>query len=181
MASEVDVTPPVEVVVVTPDVVVVAPVVVVVADVVVVVGELVVVVVVPPDTAITGDMDGTDGVEVVTPDGVMVSLGYAVHVRLRGLPATMSVRLMPESSSMVTPPPLEVNGPSEAAGVGTWRTTPLEGIGLGNVRLKVSGPTGKVEGVAPRASSLVVAEPVRVGDRAAAALAKEAGSVTDVW
>jgi hypothetical protein len=90
------------VVVVAPVVVVVAPVVVVVAPVVVVVAPVVVVVdpegVPPPAIAITGAMGLAVGVEVVMPEGVNESFGYAVQLSATTLPATVNVRSAVESS-----------------------------------------------------------------------------------
>ena len=87
------VTPEEDVVVVLPEVVVVVG-----GTVVVVVGVVVVVVVPDPAVAMTGAIGDADGVEVVMPDGVIVSLGYAVHVNDSGAPETMSVMLALESS-----------------------------------------------------------------------------------
>jgi hypothetical protein len=132
-------------------------------------------------TAITGAMALAVGVETVMPDGVTESLGYAVQVSDKLLPATESVRLAEESSSIVTAPVVAVN-PVTVAGVdGSDRDTPASGMGLGKGTLKSRGPSGVVAGVAPLASIWAVAEPVRVGDTAAAAEAKELGRFTTVW
>ncbi|MDR3649522.1 MAG: hypothetical protein P4L20_10560 [Acidimicrobiales bacterium] len=155
------------VVVVAPVVVVVAPVVVVVAPVVVVVAPVVVVVdpvvVPPPATAITGAIGLAEGVEVVMPDGVNESFGYAVQLSASAFPATVSDRSAVESSWIVTDPLVAVN-PETVAGVeGSDRLTPAAGTGLGMGTLKSSGPSGVVAGVAPLASIWAVAEPVRLG------------------
>ena len=168
-AAVVVVVPPAPVVVVAPVVDVVSPVVVVVAD------------VPPPATAITGAMGAAVGVEVVMPEGVTVSLGYAVQVSARALPATVSDRLAAESSWMVMSVLVAVN-PLTVAGVeGRVSGTPVVGTGLGGVTLKSSGPSEVVAGVAPLASIWAVAEPARVGETAAAALARLAGRFTVVW
>lgn len=142
--------------------------------VVVVVGE------VPPEVAITGAMELALGVEVVMPEGVTVSLGYAVQVRSSALPATFSVRLAEESSVMVMGPPVALK-PLTVAGVdGRVNATPSAGTGDGMVTLKSSGPSGVDAGVAPLASILVLADPLSVGEMAAAALAKAAGRLAVV-
>ena len=74
-----------------------------------------------------------------------------------------------------------VKGPTVCGVEGNDSDTPASGMGLGNGRLKVSGPTGVVAGVAPLASTWAVAEPDKVGETAAAAEASEAGRFTTVW
>src|ERR1700691_2255907 len=82
---------------------------------------------------------------------------------------------------MVIPVLVAVNGPSVEGVAGSDSDTPALGTGLGIVTLKVSVPDGNVAGVAPLARSWAVAEPVRVGDREAAALANVSGRFTTVW
>jgi hypothetical protein len=125
--------------VVAPDVVVVAPVVVVVVG-------------LSPATAMTGEIGAAVGVDVVMPEGVTESFGYAVHVSARALPATSSDRLAEESSCMVIWLLVDVNGPTVSGDEGSDRLTPVSGIGLGKGTLKSRGPTAKVAGVAPVAS-----------------------------
>ncbi len=82
---------------------------------------------------------------------------------------------------MVMAPPVAVN-PEIVDGLsGNDSGTPSSGTGLGIVTLNVNGPCGVVAGVAPMASIWVVAEPVKVGDSAAAAPASAAGRFTTVW
>ena len=82
---------------------------------------------------------------------------------------------------MVMAPPVAVN-PAIVAGLsGNDSGTPSSGTGLGMVTSNVNGPWGVPTGVAPLASIWVVAEPVNVGDSAAAAPASEAGRFTTVW
>jgi hypothetical protein len=127
--------------------------------VVVTVGSVVVVTGPPPATAITGAMGAAVGVEVVTPEGVTESLGYAVQVRARGAPDTIRDKLAEEPSWIVTSG-LDAVNPLTVAGVeGTDRGTPPAGIGLGRGALKDVGPSGVVAGVAPLASIWVVAVP----------------------
>ena len=156
-------------------------VVVVTGSVLVVVAPVVVVDDPPPATAITGAMAAAVGVVVVMPEGVTESLGYAVQVSDRALPATVRDRLAAESSWMVTSELVAVNPLTVAAVVGSVSGTPSAGMGLGKGRLKLSGPWGVVAGVAPVASIWVVAEPARVGETAAAAVARLAGRFTMVW
>ena len=92
----------------------------------------------------------------------------------------LKVRLAEESSVMVTGPPVAVK-PLTLAGVdGSVSATPALGTGLGMVTLKLSGPSGVLAGVAPLASIWVLAEPLSVGEMAAAALAREAGRLAVV-
>jgi hypothetical protein len=104
-----------------------------------------------------------------------------VHVSVRLLPATDRLRLAAESSWIVICP-LVAENPGTVSGVdGSCSVTPASGMGLGKGVLKVKGPTGVVDGVAPAASIWAVAEPARLEDTAAAALANEAGRFTVVW
>jgi len=104
-----------------------------------------------------------------------------VQVSARGAPETMRVRLAEASSWMVMALLVAVNPLTVLAGVGSIRVTPSVGTGLGMATLKLSGPSGVLAGVAPVASIWAVAEPVRLGCRAAAAPAREAGMFTTVW
>jgi hypothetical protein len=104
-----------------------------------------------------------------------------VQVRVRGLPATVRVRLAAESSDNVTELPVAVKGPTVSGVEGSDKVTPASGMGLGSATLKSRGPTDVVAGVAPAASIWAVAEPDRVGWMAAAALANDAGRFTTVW
>jgi hypothetical protein len=156
-------------------------VVVVTGSVLVVVAPVVVVDDPPPATAITGAMAAAVGVVVVMPEGVTESLGYAVQVSDRALPATVRDRLAAESSWMVTSELVAVNPLTVAAVEGSVSGTPSVGMGLGKGRLKLSCPWGVVAGVAPLASIWVVAEPDNVGETAAAAVARLAGRLTMVW
>jgi len=74
-----------------------------------------------------------------------------------------------------------VKGPTVCGDDGSDSVTPASGMGLGNGRLKLSGPTEVVAGVAPDASTWAVAEPARDDDTAAAAEAKDDGRFTTVW
>ncbi len=134
-----------------------------------------------PATAMTGAMAGTVGVEVVTPEGTTELLGYDWHVKVKALPATVSESPALESCWMVMSGLVAVN-PDTVEGVsGSDNGTPSSGTGLGIVTLKLNGPCGVVAGVAPLASIWVVAEPIKVGDSAAAAPASAAGRFTTVW
>jgi hypothetical protein len=104
-----------------------------------------------------------------------------VQVKARALPAMVSDRLADESSCIVIELLVAVKGPTVSGVEGSDRDTPASGIGLGKGRLKSSGPTGVVAGVAPLASTWAVADPARVGETAAAAEASEAGRFTTVW
>ena len=113
----------------------------------------VVVVEAPEALAITGEMGLFGGIEVVMPEGVTESLGYAVHVNNSALPATVRERLAEESCSIVIGPEVAVNPPMVAGVDGRDNDTPASGTGLGMGTLKLSGPWGTVAGAAPLASS----------------------------
>ena len=121
---------------------------------VVVVGPVVVVVVeeLPAALAITGAIGLAVGIVVVMPEGVTESLGYAVQVSTRALPATVSDRLAEESRSIVIGPDVAVNPPMVAGVEGSDNVTPALGTGLGMGTLKSSGPWASAAGVAPLAS-----------------------------
>jgi hypothetical protein len=94
----------------------------------------------PPDNAMIGEIELAVGAVEVMPDGVTESLGYAVQVSARGLPATVRLRLALASSEIAIGPPVAVN-PLTVAGVeGSDKATPSSGTGLGIVTSKVSGP-----------------------------------------
>src|ERR1039458_10215866 len=72
--------------------------------------EVVVVVVDPPlAAAITGEALGAVGAALTMPV-VALLLGYGVHVRVRSLPDTTSVRLMAGSTVRLMAPPVAVKG-----------------------------------------------------------------------
>ena len=93
---------------------------------------------------------------------------------------TMVTLALLSSASEIAPPDA-VNGPILAAVAGTVMVTPLGGTGLGMGTLKLSVPEGIDPGVAPVASIVVLAVPVRaVFPSAAAADTIVAGMGTDV-
>jgi hypothetical protein len=129
----------------------------------------------------TGETGGPKGWRRVMPEGRMVSLRYDVHVKLAGgavsLPLAETVRLIDRFWETDTVPPVAVKGPTVTGVVD--RTTPDDGTGFGMGTSKLKVPDGSEAGVAPTASSVVVALPViDVLPRAAAADTTAAGSVS---
>ena len=131
-------------------------------------------------TAITGAMGLPVGAVVEIPEGTEL-FGYDVQVSVNGEPPTSSVRLVEESSSTVICEPVAVKGPSVVGDDGTVSVTPASGTGVGMSTLKFSVPVDSVAGVAPDTSSCPEAEPLSVGEMAAAALARVEGRLTEVW
>jgi hypothetical protein len=150
---------------------VVGGVVVVVEPTAVVLVELEVVVVVgDPEVAaaITGDAFAADGGEDTIPVWALL-FGYGLHVRLRSLPDTTSVRLMAGSTVRLMAPPVAVKGPTVPGVAGRTRARPVDGTGLGIGALIMMGGAATEAGVAPVASTLRLALPVMAEFPSAAA------------
>ncbi len=105
-----------------------------------------------------------------------------MQVRGNGLPDTMSVMLVRESTESATAPPDAVKGPTTPGGSGRSSVRPLVGTGLGMGSLNVTTGPAEVAGVAPVASTVVEADPLMdVFPSAAAADTKEATTLAWVW
>jgi hypothetical protein len=88
------------------------------------------------------------------------------------LPETTNTRVALESSSMVMPVDVAVNPVTVVGDEGTSRAIPEAGTGEGMETSKLNGDGEMFDGVAPKASSSVVADPeISVFPRAAAASA----------
>ena len=139
-----------------------------------------VVVVLPVARAMMGAM-GSLGRPDPNPVGCVL-LGKAVQVSANGLPETSRVSEALLSSVMVMPVDVAVKGPTVAAGDGRSSGRPPLGIELGIGTLKLKGPSVMLAGVAPVASTFVVAVPLMaVLPKAAAAETRDAGIETTVW
>jgi len=131
--------------------------------------------------ATTGDAGEPDGGELTMPVGSL-SLGKAVHFRLRSLPDTSIVNCALASSAIVTTPPAAENGPIVAGEEGNCSCNPDAGTGLGMGASMASDPVDIDGGEAPEASTVAVALPtMALLPRAAAAETMLDGRSTVVW
>jgi hypothetical protein len=139
-----------------------------------------------PVEAITGEMgEPTGGLDVMPLKGT-VSLGYVAHVKVNGgavsLPDANRVKLICWPWEIVMVPPDAVNGPIVAGAEGTARAKPDEGTGVGMGTSKLMAPEGIAAGVAPLASTWVVADPAMLMfPRAWAAATMSCGMLRLVW
>jgi len=126
--------------------------------------------------AMIGDVALADGKVAVIPVGAEL-LGKASQVNARLLPDTVRLSWALKSWTRVMAPPVAVKGPIVPAEEGRVRVTPPGGMGDGRGTSMVMVPVEICAGVAPVASTLAVAEPVRaLLPNASAAPAMLAGS-----
>ena len=104
-----------------------------------------------------------------------------MQVSANGMPDTVRLRPAAECSWMVIPAPVAVNSVGTVSGVdGSERVTAAGWVGMGTLK-ETAGSCPVVAGVAPRASTVAVVEPMRLGLIANATVARAAGTVTTVW
>jgi hypothetical protein len=130
---------------------------------------VVVVVVDPPlATAMTGLAFPSEGGPLTIPVATLL-FGYGVQVRLRSLPDTTNVKEIAWSTVRVIAPPEAVKGPTVPGVEGRTKERPVDGTGLGIRALIAMGGAASVAGVAPVASTLIVALPAMAEFPSAAA------------
>ena len=120
----------------------------------------IVVVVVPLPVVTISGLIGAAGGVVTIPLGAVL-LTWVVQMVGSGVPEMSRLRGNSWSWSRVMVESAAVNGPRVDAGVGKETVTPPAGTGFGMGRLKLMLPELMAAGVAPKASTCVVAVPLK--------------------
>ena len=114
-----------------------------------------------PAVTITGEMGEASGGPTAMPEGALSS-GYAVHVQVEVAPrdheGQVDSRVLGDGDASLL---VAVKGPTVIGVDGTVKGTPDGGTGLGRGTSKLNGPVGSEAGVAPWASIVAVAVPLR--------------------
>ena len=144
--------------------------------------------------AIIGVIGEPTGSDVVIPEVGIASLGYAVQVRVDGLPEVLRVKVMVDPTKRDTLlggavfPGAMVNGvekkpPTMMGEGGTWSPSPDDGTDPGMGRSNAKGPTATEKGwTLPLVSRLGVSEPlIVVFPSARQADTNDGGSVSCIW